>query len=232
MNGGSTFLQLRNRLQQGGSDTSGPEALRWPSGLPFNWALDYFDQIAAGNQQPALRVIDDAGGDEVLSFATLSRRSNQVAHFLTTHGVGRGDRVLIMLGNVIALWETMLATMKIGAVMIPATTLLQTHDLQDRLQRGRVKAIITNASLTHRFTGLFGAPVRISVGDAPEGWIPFEASAAADSSCLASIGTGADDLLLLYFTSGTTAHPKLVAHTHTSYPVGHLSTLYWLNPMI
>ena len=229
MSGGANFLRLRDQLMAGAPATvHAPDAISWPPGLPFNWALDYFDRIAAGNERPALRVVDDAGGDATLSFAALSARSSQVAHFLASLGVERGDRVLIMLGNVVPLWETMLATIKLGAVMIPATTLLQPEDLRDRLDRGRVRAIVTDASLAARFAGLPGAPIRVATGGAPAGWTAFEASAGADTTFQPSAATQADDLLLLYFTSGTTARPKLVAHSHTSYPVGHLSTLYWL----
>jgi acetyl-CoA synthetase len=204
-----------------------PPRVEWPAGTPFNWARDYFDRIAAGNDQVALRVIDDAGVDQSLSYAELSRRSRQVANYLAGLGVGKGDRVLIMLGNVVPLWETMLATIRLGAVVIPATTLLQRADLEDRLERGQVKAVVTDSAFAERFDGLAGAPVRIGAGGAHAGWHAFEDSARAPD---ADIGpqTLSEDLLLLYFTSGTTARPKLVAHTHASYPVGHLSTLYWI----
>ena len=130
MDGGKAFVELRDRLlREGVSHEEASRSFHWPAVPHFNWALDYFDRIASGNDGPALRVVDDAGLDRALSFAALARRSNQVANFLASHGVGRGDRVLIMLGNVVALWETMLATMKLGAVMIPATTLLQRADL-------------------------------------------------------------------------------------------------------
>jgi acetyl-CoA synthetase len=111
--------------------------------------------------------------------------------------------------------------------MIPATTLLERDDLRDRLERGRVKAVITGAQQTERFAGLAGAPLRIAVGRQVDGWQPFAASGEA-SETYAAADTRADELLLLYFTSGTTARPKLVAHTHVSYPIGHLSTMYWL----
>src|SRR6202789_1583823 len=120
--------------------------------------------MGSGNDGPALRVVDDAGLDRALRFAALASRSNQVANFLASHGVGPGDRVLIMLGNVVALWETMLAAIKLGAVMIPATTLLQAADLEDRLSRGGVRAVVTDRASTRRFEGLPGAPIRISVG--------------------------------------------------------------------
>ena len=229
MNGGAAFLWIRNRLLESGTDYDRAlQAFKWPPVADFNWARDYFDRIAVRNARPALRVVDDVGSDVVVSFAEMSRRSSQVANFLAACGIGRGDRVLIMLGNAVALWETMLATIKLGAVMIPTTTLLERIDLADRLTRGCVKAVVTDCVYVSRFEGLGGAPVRIAVGGAPGGWIDFEESRRASVDFVPSASTAADEVMLLYFTSGTTAKPKLVAHTHVSYPVGHLSTLYWL----
>ena len=229
MDGGNTFIELRDRLLLDGiPQHRAMQTFHWPEIRHFNWAQDYFDRIAARNERPALRVVDDAGGDQVRSFAELALRSNQVANFLASQGVGPGDRVLIMLGNVVALWETMLATIKLGAVMIPATTLLQPVDLKDRLERGRVLAVVTDRALAVNFDGLPGAPIRISVGGAAPGWTAFENSNEASTEFRACAPTPADALMLLYFTSGTTAKPKLVAHSHTSYPVGHLSTAYWI----
>src|SRR6202012_6122502 len=124
---------------------------------------DYFDRIAEGNEQAAVRVVDDNGRDEAVSYATLSRRSDQVANFLEDLGVSRGDRVLIMLGNIIPLWETMLACIKLGAVMIPATTLLNHTDVADRLARGQVSVVVAAHTLTSLFDGLEGAAVRVAV---------------------------------------------------------------------
>jgi acetyl-CoA synthetase len=229
MDAGAAFLELRDGLLACGTDyEAARRAWRWSAPLHFNWVRDYFDRIALDGDRPALRVVDDTGGDQVLSFEMLAERSHQVANLLAAHGVGRGDRVLIMLANVVPLWETMLAVIRLGAVMIPASTLLQRSDLEDRLVRGRVRAVVADAALAGRFTGLDGAELRIAVGGAVDGWVSFEDSGSAARHFEAGAPTLAEDLLLLYFTSGTTARPKLVAHTHTSYPVGHLSTLYWL----
>jgi len=228
MSGSRLFIEARDLLLHCREDPARAQReFRWPALGAFNWARDYFDVIAAGNEAPALRVIDDAGGDEALSFAALARRSAQVAAFLAARGVEPGDRILIMLPNCAALWETMLAAIRLGAVMIPATTLLEHEDLRDRLERGRVKAVVTLAALAGRFARLGGAPLRVAVGEAALGWIPYQDSYRAEPR-FAAAATRADDLLLLYFTSGTTAKPKLVAHTQASYPVGHLSTMYWL----
>jgi acetyl-CoA synthetase len=133
-----------------------------------------------------------------------------------------------MLANVVPLWETMLAAIKLGAVIIPATTLLERTELHDRLERGRVKVIVTTSKLAERFENLGTTTVRIAVGEAKAGWLSYDESYSAGEHFETATPTRADDLLFLYFTSGTTARPKLVAHTHVSYPVGHLSTMYWL----
>ncbi|HEY0767892.1 MAG TPA: AMP-binding protein [Steroidobacteraceae bacterium] len=223
------FIELRDQLLRFREDWAGAQReFRWPVFQEFNWARDYFDVIAADNDTAALRVVDDTGGDQSLTFSELAQRTAQVANFLTSQGVRAGDRLLIMLPNSVPLWETMLAAIKLGAVMIPATTLLEREDLRDRLERGQVKAIVTEAEFAGRFDGLPGAPLRIAVGRSVHGWIAYDRSRTAAEQFTAAAPTRADDLLLLYFTSGTTARPKLVAHTHVSYPVGHLSTMYWL----
>ncbi len=101
----------------------------WPAPAPFNWALDWFDKGLAQNPEHrdrnALWIVDVAtGNDTKLTFADMSRRSNRTANFLRDLGLKRGDRLLLLLGNVAPLWETMLAAMKLGVVVIPATTLL------------------------------------------------------------------------------------------------------------
>jgi len=229
MSSSRRFIEVRDQLLRRREDWAGAQReFRWPVFEEFNWVRDYFDVVAAGNGTPALRVVDDAGADQSLAFSELAQRAAQVATFFASEGLRAGDRLLIMLPNCAPLWETMLAAIRLGAVMIPASTLLEREDLRDRLERGQVKAIVTDAGLAGRFTGLPGAPLRIAVGGAVEGWVAYDRSRAAAGQLAAHAPTRADDLLLLYFTSGTTARPKLVAHTQVSYPVGHLSTMYWL----
>ena len=223
------FMDARNQLLRLRNDLGAARSeFLWPRFERFNWVRDYFDVVAETHAAGlALRLIDDAGTDLSLSYQDLSRRSCQVAAFLAAQGVGRGDRVLIMLGNSVALWETMLAAIRLGAVMIPSATLLDREELRDRIERGHVKAIVAHAHRASQFAGLPGAPVRISVDAVVPGWVSYEDSREAPES-FQTADTRANDVLLLYFTSGTTARPKLVAHTHASYPIGHLSTMYWL----
>ena len=204
---------------------------RWPKLARFNWALDHFDALARDNPAPALWIVGDDGGEAKLSFAELATRSNRVANWLESLGVARGERVLLMLGNEVPLWELMLACIKIGAVMIPATALLSRDDLVDRFVRGQVRAVVTGTANTSRFDGLDahapGPVVRIAVGGA-SGWHDYADADTASDVYTPRRATDPDEPLLLYFTSGTTSRPKLVLHTHQSYPVGHLSTMYWI----
>jgi acetyl-CoA synthetase len=223
------FMAARNQLLRlRGDPVAAQRDFRWPRFEHFNWVRDYFDVIARGNHKQALRVVGGTGSEHSLTFAQLSHRAAQVAGFLAAHGIGPGDRILLMLGNAVPLWETMLAAIKLGAVIIPATTLLERTELRDRLQRGNAKAVVTTAQLMERFVGLEGAAVRIAIGDPDAGWVPYSDSYAASEHFEPPAPTRADDLSFLYFTSGTTARPKLVGQTQVSYPVGHLSTMYWL----
>jgi acetyl-CoA synthetase len=201
---------------------------QWPEPETFNWALDWFDTIAAGNDRTGLWIIDDDDTETRLSFAELSARSNALAAWLRDHGVRRGDRTLLMLGNRAALWECILALTKLGSVMIPSTTLLTPADIQDRVERGQVAHVISESAQTGHFAQVAGTFTRIAVGDAVDGWLRYDDFMAGERSFSPEGPTPATDPLFLYFTSGTTAKPKLVEHTHVSYPVGHLSTMYWL----
>ncbi|MFJ6657087.1 AMP-binding protein [Streptomyces sp. NPDC091377] len=204
------------------------EGFRWPRPEHFNWALDWFDAIAAGNDRAALHLVEEDGTRTVVSYAAMAERSDRYANWLRGHGVAAGDRILVMLGNQTELWLTALAAMKLRAVVIPATPLLGPADLRDRVARGRVRQVIARAEDTAKFAEVPGAYTRIAAGAAPEGWLPYREAEQAPAGFAPDGPTRADDPLMLYFTSGTTARPKLVEHTHVSYPVGHLSTMYWI----
>ncbi|HVT69113.1 MAG TPA: AMP-binding protein [Trebonia sp.] len=206
----------------------------WPALTEFNWALDWFDVIAAEHpDRTALRVVGDDGSDESVGYAAMAARSAQVANWLRGLGVRRGDHVLLMLGNIVPLWEIMLAAIKLGAVIIPASTLLQPADLADRIDRGNVRHVIAESGQVPKFAGVPGDWTRVVVeaGTGIAGvpaWNSYEDSRSAPEGFAPDGVTLAGDPLLLYFTSGTTSRPKLVTHTHVSYPVGHLSTMYWI----
>src|SRR6185369_2713973 len=225
------FLRARDLLVSLRADhEAAVREFRWPELTEFNWVSDYFDVYAAGNARPALIIFDDAGAVTTsVSFAELAERSRRVTRFLARLGVGRGDKVLLMLSNVAPLWETLLGAARLGAVVIPATTQLTPVDVADRLERGAVRCAIVESAVTDRFPVDAPGLLRVAVGDRVAGWTAFDDAYGEDGGAwLAPAPTAADDPLLLYFTSGTTARPKLVLHTHTSYPVGHLSTMYWI----
>jgi acetyl-CoA synthetase len=233
----TTFQEARAFLLQHRTDYDTAVAdFRWPDAVDFNWALDWFDAELASDPESKSRIalwIVDAGSnrDTKLSFEALSRRSNQVANFLRAQGLKRGDHLLLLLGNVIPLWETMLASIKLGVVVIPATTLLTPDELRDRLDRGRAKVVVATQDQVAKFAGLGGGDLtRVVVGASSkhEGWLPFEQAVEFPDAFTPDGPTHADDPMLLYFTSGTTAKPKLVRHSQRSYPVGGLSTMYWL----
>ncbi|MBZ5622103.1 MAG: AMP-binding protein [Acidobacteriia bacterium] len=236
MNSAAEFLEARDFLLAHRTDYGTAwRGFRWPKLDEFNWALDYFDVMAKGNGRTALWIVDESGRETQFSFSELAERSNRVANFLRSAGMRRGDRVLVMLGNEVALWETLLAAFKLGAVVIPATGLLGPEDLRDRLDRGAVRHVVAgaiHAEKVEKAVALSGPPIpgfsHISVGGHVPGWLSFEDAHQHSADFRPDGPTRASDPLLLYFTSGTTAKPKLVLHSHESYPVGHLSTMYWL----
>src|SRR5918993_173923 len=201
---------------------------RWPELTEFNWALDHFDAIAHGNDSPALWIVEEDGSEQQWSFADMSDRSDRVASWLRSRGVRRGDRLILMLGNQVELWETILAAMKLGAILIPATPLLGPAALRDRLERGAARHVVVGSASTDKFADVAGDYTRIAVGSDVDGWWRYADAYDTAGGFRPDGPTRADDTLLLYFTSGTTARPKLVQHTHVSYPVGHLSTMYWI----
>jgi acetyl-CoA synthetase len=211
-----------------GQQVLASEAFSWPDfGGAFNWGVDWFDAIARGSDQSALVVVEADGTSVTRTFDEMSRHSDQVAAWLAGQGVRRGDPVIVMLNNQVELWEVMLGIIKLGAIIMPTATAAGPPELEDRLSRGGARHAVCNASDTAKFAGLTGDFGRFAVG-AAEGWSDLRRAFDAPVPAATHPGTAASDPLLLYFTSGTTSRPKLVEHTQVSYPVGHLSTMYWL----
>src|SRR6476659_7333872 len=205
------------------------EVFAWPqvTGV-FNWATDWFDVIARGNERTALWIVEEGGEEHKISFAEMADASDRVATWLGRLGVGKGDRVILMLGNQVELWEAMLAVAKLGAVIMPATGALGPADLSDRITRGGARFVIANDEDTAKFDDVEGDYTRIVVGHAIDGWHPYATAYAIPSAGPFNAGTTVDDPMLIYFTSGTTSKPKLVEHSQVSYSVGHLSTMAWI----
>ncbi len=228
MSGPEEFLAARDFLLAHRADYGGAvDGFRWPNPSEFNWALDHFDSI--DRDALALWLIHEDGREQRFTFGELTAMSNQMANLLRRLGVRRGDRLLLMLGNVAPLWVMMLAATKLGAVLIPSSTLLGPEELADRLERGAVRVIVTSSELTPSLADLRPVDIRIAVGPPVEGWISYGSTTASESEDFTPDGpTSASDPLFLYFTSGTTSKPKLVEHSHASYSIGHLSTMFWM----
>ncbi|MEV8175573.1 AMP-binding protein [Microbacterium sp. NPDC079176] len=227
----TAIREMRDFLFANATDyAAAREGFAWPAPAEFNFALEWFDVIAGESpDRPAVQIVSADLSLESWTYGELSNRSDQVAAWLTGLGIGRGDHVIVMLGNTIELWEVMLAITKVGAVSIPTSTLLSASDLAYRVDHGRARAIVTLGGLAERIADIDGDVLRIGVGEGiPAGWTRFDDSADAPTTFEPDTATPADDTALLYFTSGTTNRPKLVQHTHVSYPIGHLSTMWWL----
>lgn len=223
------YRAARDELLAARTDAARAASFAWPRFEgPFNWAIDWFDPMARGNDATALIVVDDDETHHERTFDELARRSDQVAAWLSSQGVARGDAVLLMLNNQVELWEAMLAIMKLGGVIAPTTTALGRVDLGDRIARADIRHVVVGAADADKFDDLPEGLGRIVVGGTHPGWVSYDDAFAQDAEPARHPGTTADERLLLYFTSGTTSKPKLVEHTHASYPVGHLSTMYWL----
>ena len=235
------YRAARDVLQELSQDYGAAvERFAWPDfGDRFNWAVDWFDAIARGVQRTALWIVEEDGSEAKYSFDLLARRSDQVAAHLAAHGVARGDRVLLMLDNQVELWESMLAVMKLGAVIMPTTTAFGPADLADRVSRGGARHVLAKAADAAKFDKVPGDYGRFAVAagdgtggddnaEVPPGWISYRDAYELDVPPAEHPGTAPSDPQLLYFTSGTTNRPKLVEHTQVSYPVGHLATSFWV----
>jgi acetyl-CoA synthetase len=223
------FLSARDFLLANRCDYAAAyRRFRWPKLQHFNWGLDYFDVIAANNLERALIIDNEGSAHQSVSFAAMRERSNQAANFFRRLGIQPGDRMLLMLRNEIALWETILAACKLGAVVIPTSVVISSDDLNDRLERGQVRHVIATTESTSKFDSYSGICTRIVVGGTAEGWVEYERAYLEAKQFAPEVSLKGSDPFLLYFTSGTTSKPKIVLHSQYSYPIGHLSTMYWI----
>ena len=204
----------------------------------FNFGYDVVDEWArTAPDKKALCWTNDKGKHIDFTFADIKRESDKAAAFFTSLGIGKGDMVMLILKRRYEFWFSIIALHKIGAVCIPATHLLTEKDIIYRCNAADIKMIVAvgeDIVLGHVDRSGEASPslkYRVSIGPSvPEGWLDFHAGteAAAPFVRPAHVNTN-DDISLLYFTSGTTGNPKMVAHTFT-YPLGHIVTgSFWHN---
>jgi acyl-coenzyme A synthetase/AMP-(fatty) acid ligase len=202
----------------------------------YNYARDVVDAWAS--KEPGklalLAVGPDGGNPRRYSFADMAASSNRAANFLAARGVGKGDRVLVMLPRIPDWYDVVLGCIKLGAVPMPGTTLLTARDIAYRLERAGATAAVTDpdgAGKVDEAAEQLGLDLeRLCVGDPPAtGWSPWsEGLAAASERPPDAQPTRADDPLLIYFTSGTVAYPKMVLHTQASVGIGHqITARFW-----
>ena len=226
------FLHVRDFLLAARSYEEAAAGFKWPDMIHFNWALDYFDHMANGNTGDAIIIADESGSECRRSFDQMRIRSNRVANFLKDIGLQKEDVVMLMMNNSIELFELFLAGMKTAAVVTPASTLLTPADIEDRITRGKVKCIVADASMAEKIENagpvLKNVHMKVIVGGRRHGWTCFDQAEDYGAAYTNPFPTYSTDPCLLYFTSGTTTKPKMVLHTHASYPVGHMVTMFWV----
>ncbi len=200
----------------------------------FNWAFDTFDGWARDPAKLALLWVSADGQPRRFTFAELGERSRRFANVLAGLGVTPGARVVVVLPRVYQWWEILLGCLRARTVSVPGTTLLTTKDISYRLKAADASVVITDEDNAHKVDQVLPecGSVRhlIVLGRAGGAWQEYERLMARASSDMAHPRNASSDPMMIYFTSGTTGHPKMVLHTHASYPIGHIITgKFWLD---
>ncbi len=206
----------------------------------FNFATDIIGKWASDPNKPAMLWVGQHGEEQGLTFAHFAEYSSRAANAFSALGIGKGDPILVMLPRIPEWWETILGLMRLGAIPIPCTTLLTPRDIQFRSDIAKAVAIVTDHEGAAKFdqvrTECPTIKYAILTDEANtdtagrEGWIIYQQIVSEASPEFTSPKTRSDDPCLVYFTSGTVGYPKMVLHTHASYPIGHTITgKYWLD---
>lgn len=199
----------------------------------FNFGYDIVDDIAVNDpDRRAMLWCHENGEERTFTFGDIKKYSDKTANFLRSVGIGKGDAVIVILKHSYQYWFTAVALHKLGAIMIPATFMLTKHDVEYRINAATVKAAICVKDVADAFDNAENCPsleTKIMVGDKREGWYDFDECVEAASDKLERVPTKSTDIMLVYFSSGTTGYPKMVVHDF-SYPLGHIITAkHWQN---
>jgi acyl-coenzyme A synthetase/AMP-(fatty) acid ligase len=207
---------------------------RWEVPEYYNFAFDVVDRWGEEAQKLAMLWVNERGDEKRLTFRHFTLRSNQVGNALRTLGIRNGDRILIMLPRVPEWWEAVLGIMKIGAISMPGTTLLTPKDVAYRIQSAAAAAVITDDEGALKVEQVADEcptlRLKMALGAEREGWVNYTRAVASAMVSMKREPTRGDEPMMIYFTSGTVGYPKMVLHTHVSYPIGHIVTgKYWLD---
>ena len=201
----------------------------------FNFARDVIGKWAQDPEKLAMHWLGAAGEERRLTFAEFAERSDRFARFLQDQGVRPGDRVMVQLPRVPAWWEVLLGCFKAGAVAVPGTVLLTPKDIHYRTTLAEGVAYVCDADNAAKVDQVKAECPSLKTliqvdGEAKDGWLDYERVMSAAERGFATVDTRASDPALIYFTSGTVGNPKMVLHTHASYPIGHVITgRFWLD---
>lgn len=196
----------------------------WPRVSQFNWALDWFDQVSAAER---CAVIVAGEYETQTSYAELRDYSNRIANYFRQRGAKPEERLLVMMHNSIEYYAVVLAGMKLGLPIVPLFPNLQLAEVEDRINLGRIRHIVVDVGALPALRQINVQGLRITAGGPSPDWLPLSEANGCSERFIPTRRTKPEDILLGYFTSGTTSRPKLVWHSHRSYPVGHLSSLFW-----
>jgi acyl-coenzyme A synthetase/AMP-(fatty) acid ligase len=201
----------------------------------FNFARDVIGRWAQDPDKLAMHWLGPDGAEKKLTFRDFAERSDRFARLLQQNGLRPGDRVMVQLPRVPAWWEVLLGCFKAGAVAVPGTVLLTAKDIQYRTGLAEGVAYVCDADNAPKVDQVRGelSSLRTLIqvgGEAGAGWLDYEREMAGQAGAFTTLDTAASDPALIYFTSGTVGNPKMVLHTHASYPIGHLTTgKFWLD---
>ncbi|MHB1439936.1 MAG: acyl-CoA synthetase [Cuniculiplasma sp.] len=199
----------------------------------FNWGLDWIDYLGKEKEDGKALIFRHEGRTLVCTFGEISDLSTRMAGYLETKEIKKGDRVILMMGNVPFLWISFVALTKIGAVVIPTATVMTEKDLRYRIEKSGACGIITDGQNACKLNSdLYGRMKVRAIGFGStdlEGWDCMdEKELLKFTKPLNFPETRSDDPAIIYFTSGTAGNPKMVLHTHSSYAIGHYSTAMWI----
>ncbi len=201
---------------------------KWEVPEYFNFARDVFDYWAKDPEKLALFWVDDNGKEEKRTFAQLAEESKKLANVLKEQGVQKGDVVVVVMSRQLEWWVINLACLRLGAVISPGTVMLTPKDLKYRFDSAEATCVIVDSLNAPKVDEIRSDCPQLkcfmTVEEGRDGWVFYDEAVPKASAEFETEKTKSVDDAILYFTSGTTGHPKMTLHTHASYPIGHIVT--------